>query len=70
MHSPMVQNCLCDKIFRCSGSFVNVVDWRCVKVVSILVIVLLNASKFRVNVKHITFKIIDRIMIIRELLRS
>jgi hypothetical protein len=67
-----VEYCLFVKMFRCSsGAFVNVDDWRCgVKVMNILVHALLNVSKFRVNVKHITFKIIDRIMIIRELLRS
>ena len=66
----MVKYCLFDKMFKCSGPFVSVVDWRYVKVVNILVNVLLNASKFRVDVKNIAFKIIDRIMIIRELLRS
>ena len=67
----VVEYCLFVKMFRCSsGAFVNVNDWRCVKVINILVHVLLNVSKFRVNVKHIAFKIVDRIMIIRELLRS
>ena len=65
MHPSMVKYCLFDKMFKCAGPFVSVVDWRYMKVVNILVNVLLNASKFRVNVK-----IIDRIMIIRKLLSS